>query len=60
METDWQRQLRWDRYLAGRPKCLDCGEPVVDGECLVLEDGVLCERCLRRRIVWADTLENEE
>lgn len=46
-----RREAAWDRRLAGRPMCADCGERITEEECLPVEDGVLCPRCVRRRMV---------
>ena len=55
MDEAWleaeRREAAWDAWLAGRPVCADCGERITEEECLPMDGGVLCPRCVRRRMV---------
>lgn len=49
-EAEERRQARWDRYLAGLPRCRDCGRPVVTEDCLCMDAGAyLCWDCVLER-----------
>ena len=45
-----RRQARLERELARRPVCADCGRPVTGERYFPLEDGALCEQCVRFRM----------
>ena len=55
MDEAWleaeRREAAWDKWLAGRPVCADCGERITEDECLPMDGGVLCPRCVSRRMV---------
>lgn len=42
---------RWDRdrekELDKSPKCADCGEPIQDEHCYLINDEPICEDCLK-------------
>ncbi len=52
---DQERELEWDGFQAARPRCMDCGEPILAAKCLPMEEsgsaGFLCPRCVRERMV---------
>ncbi len=54
MPEDRVHQMRWDGWLRRRPKCLDCGQPILEDRCLPLPDGMVCERCVERRMIWIE------
>lgn len=51
-EADLHRQRKWDEWVRQRPRCADCGRPIVEDRCLQLEeDSFLCLDCMRSRVV---------
>lgn len=48
---DARREERWDRWVRSRPVCLDCREHILEEKCLPVEGGVICEGCVRLRMV---------
>ena len=36
------------RWLDSLPKCCECGEPIQDDFCFVINDEAVCEDCLNR------------
>lgn len=55
--ADARREAAWDRYLAARPRCADCGEAIAQERCLRLNPGeYLCEGCLRFRLVETELI----
>ena len=52
---DQERELEWDGFQAARPRCMDCGEPILAAKYLPREEsgsaGFLCPRCVRERMV---------
>lgn len=50
----------WDEFLGSRPRCMDCGEPILAAKCLPLEEdgsvGYLCPRCVKDRMVRTEDL----
>lgn len=53
MEAE-RREARWDRWLGMRPVCADCGQPIVEERYFPADDGPLCPRCTRGRMVEID------
>lgn len=49
-----QRQMRTEKWLAARPRCVDCGEPIREERALQLAEGLLCGECRFRRMVEVD------
>lgn len=41
-----QHEARQQRELASLPVCADCGEPVQDDHFYLINDEVICPRCL--------------
>ncbi len=62
MELIWmqeqEKEREWDEFLDARPRCMDCGEPILAAKCLPLEEngsaGYLCPRCVRDRMVLTE------
>lgn len=50
-----ERQGGLERWLAARPKCSDCGEPIREERALQLETGLICGECRCRRMVEVET-----
>ena len=54
MEAD-RMEREWDVFQAARPRCMDCGEPILAVRCLPMEEGgsagYICPRCVRERMV---------
>lgn len=49
-----QRQLLWDRWAAGRPRCPDCGRPILADRALPLDGELICPDCTADRMVPVD------
>jgi len=41
-----QRQNAWDQYLRRRPKCVLCGEPILEDQAFALNGQYYCEECV--------------
>lgn len=54
-EAPWigeaRRQRSWDRWLARRPVCPDCGEPIREERALPLDGELICPDCVLRRMI---------
>ena len=35
---DQERELEWDGFQAARPRCMDCGEPILAAKCMPMEE----------------------
>lgn len=53
MLSDERRQADWDRWVSRRPRCEDCGGPILE-RMLRTETGMLCERCVERKLEILD------
>lgn len=53
MEAERREEVH-DRRMAGRPVCLDCKRPVAEERYFPFGEGVLCEKCVMRRMVWVE------
>lgn len=55
---DLAREAQWDSFQSARPRCMDCGEPILSARCLPMEEsgsaGYLCPRCVRERMVLTE------
>ena len=54
-EPVYDPSREWDRYcemeereLARRQVCSECGEPIVEDYCYLINDEYICEDCLER------------
>lgn len=49
---------RWDfdeeRWLASRPKCAECGEPITTDTAYRFEGELICEDCMHEHKVWIE------
>lgn len=49
-EMEERRQNEWERHLAGRPLCDDCGWPIQTEYCVRKDNGAyICWDCLDNR-----------
>lgn len=42
-----QKAREEEEWLAKRPKCSDCGEPIQDEYCYLINDELICPECLK-------------
>lgn len=51
----WQedrRQAGWDDWCRQRPRCGDCGRPILEDRALIVDEEMICDKCVSRRKVW--------
>lgn len=52
--ADALRQQQWDEHCARRPICGDCGRPILEDRALIVDEEMICEKCVENRKVWID------
>ena len=53
-----RRDAEEARWLAKRPVCYECEEPISDEECYEFDGNLYCPECLKNHKKWTEDLED--
>ena len=53
-QEDARRQKQWDDWCSRRPVCGDCGRPILEERALIVDEEMICDKCVERRKVWIE------